>query len=53
LYFFNMYILRPSCIIEAYGRSEKYWLVCVGLLANHVSHESAIFCPYTLLPTTE
>ncbi len=40
-FFFSMY--RPSCIIEAYVRSEKYWLVRVGLLANHLSSSDFIF----------
>jgi hypothetical protein len=31
--FFSQY--RPSCLIEAYDRSEKYWLVWAGPLANH------------------
>jgi hypothetical protein len=26
---------RPSCLIEAYLRPEKYWLVWAGPLANH------------------
>jgi hypothetical protein len=31
--FYSLY--RPSCLIEAYVRSEKYWLVWAGPLANH------------------
>jgi hypothetical protein len=31
--FFSLY--RPSCLIEAYFRPEKYWLVWTGPLANH------------------
>jgi hypothetical protein len=27
---------RPSCLFEANVRPEKYWLVCVGLLANNL-----------------
>ncbi len=27
---------RPLCFIEADVRSEKYWLVCGGLLANRI-----------------
>ncbi len=27
---------RPTCLIEAYFRPEKYWLVCSRLLANHL-----------------
>ncbi len=33
-FFFSMY--RPSCLTEAYGSPEKHWLVCGGLLANHL-----------------
>jgi hypothetical protein len=32
--FFSMY--RPLCLIEAYVRPEKYWLVWAGSLANHL-----------------
>ncbi len=39
--FFSMY--RPSCLIEAYARSEKYWLLCGGLLANHLYNLNFIF----------
>ncbi len=39
--FFSMY--RPSCFIEAHFRPEKYWLVCVGLLANHVLNSNFIY----------
>jgi hypothetical protein len=31
--FFSMY--RPSCLVEAYVRPEKYWFVWAGPLANH------------------
>ncbi len=38
--FLSMY--RPSCLIEAY-EPEKYWLVCVGLLAAHLFNLNFIF----------
>jgi hypothetical protein len=31
--FFSLY--RPSCLIEAYVRPEKYWLMWAEPLANH------------------
>jgi hypothetical protein len=31
--FFSMY--RPSCLIQAFGGPEKYWLEWAGPLANH------------------
>ncbi len=34
--FFSMH--RPSCLIEAYVRPEKYWLVWAGPLANHLNN---------------
>jgi hypothetical protein len=34
---------RPSCLIEAYGGPEKYWLVCVVLLANYLFNLNFIF----------
>jgi hypothetical protein len=34
---------RPSCLIEAYVRPEKYWLVWAGLLANHLFNFNLIF----------
>jgi hypothetical protein len=42
LFFFNS-IKRPSCLIEAYGGPETYWLVCVGLLAAHEFNINFIF----------
>jgi hypothetical protein len=39
--FFLMY--RPSCLIEAYVRPEKYWLVWAGLKANHLLNFNFIF----------
>ncbi len=32
--FFSMY--RPSCLMEAFIRSKKYWFVWAGPLANHL-----------------
>ncbi len=34
---------RPSCLIEAYVRPEKYWLVWAGPLANHLLNFNFIF----------
>jgi hypothetical protein len=39
--FFSQY--RPSCLIEAYDRPEKYWLVWAGSLANHPFNFNFIF----------
>jgi hypothetical protein len=39
--FFSM--KRPSCLIQAYGGSEKYWLVWAGPLANHPFNFNFIF----------
>ncbi len=39
--FFSMY--RPSCLIEAYIRPEKYWLVWAGPLASHLFNFNFIF----------
>jgi hypothetical protein len=39
--FFSLY--RPSCLIEAYVRPEKYWLLWVGPLANHPFNFNFIF----------
>ncbi len=36
-------IYRPSCLIEAYIRPEKYWLVWAGPLANHPFNFNFIF----------
>jgi hypothetical protein len=41
MFFFLVY--RPSCLIEASFRSEKCWLVCVGLLATHLFGSNLIF----------
>ncbi len=40
-WFFSMY--RPSCLIEAYIRHEKYWLVWAEPLANHLFNFNFIF----------
>jgi uncharacterized membrane protein YkgB len=34
---------RPSCLIEAYGSRENYWIVCVGLLAATYSISTLVF----------
>jgi hypothetical protein len=34
---------RPSYLIEAYVRPEKYWLVWDGLKANHLLNFNLIF----------
>jgi hypothetical protein len=39
--FFSMY--RPLCLIEAYIRPEKYWLVWAEPLANHPFNFNFIF----------
>jgi hypothetical protein len=39
--FFSLY--RPSCLIEAYDRPEKYWLVWAGPLASHLFNLNFIF----------
>jgi hypothetical protein len=36
-------MFRPSCLIEAYVRPEKYWLVWAGLEANHLLYSNFIF----------
>jgi hypothetical protein len=43
MFFFLMY--RPSCLIEAYGSTEKCLSVYVRLLAAHLFNEDAIFLP--------
>jgi hypothetical protein len=40
-WFFSQY--RPSCLIEAYDRPEKYWLVWAGPLASHLFNFNFIF----------
>jgi hypothetical protein len=49
--FFFMY--RPSCLIEAYIRSEKYWLVWTEPLANHLFNFNFIFLSDGLTVTAE
>ncbi len=39
--FFSQY--RPSCLIEAYDRPEKYWLVWAGPLASNLFNFNLIF----------
>jgi hypothetical protein len=34
---------RPSCLIEAYVRPEKYWLVWARPLAKHLNNFYFIF----------
>ncbi len=36
-------LYRPSCLIEAYVRPEKYWLVWAGPLAKHLNNFYFIF----------
>ncbi len=50
-YFFLMY--RPSCLIEASSRPEKYLLMCVGLLANHLFSSNLIFLSGSFFAVTE
>jgi hypothetical protein len=49
--FFSMY--RPSCLLKAYVRPEKYWLVWAGLLANHPFSLNFIFLSYSLKVAAE
>jgi hypothetical protein len=42
-FFFFFSVYRPSCLLEAYVRPEKYWLVCIGPLANHLFNLNFIF----------
>jgi hypothetical protein len=49
--FFSMY--RPSCLIEAYIRPEKYWLVWAEPLANHLFNFNFIFLSDSLTATAE
>jgi hypothetical protein len=49
--FFSTY--RPSCFIAADVRSEKYWLVCGGLLANRIFFINFIFLSDSLTARVE
>ncbi len=49
--FFSMY--RPSCLIQAYGGPEKYWLVWAGPLANHPFNFNFIFVSDSLAAAVE
>jgi hypothetical protein len=49
--FFSMF--RPSCLIEAYGRSEKYSLVWAGLKANHLFDFNFFFLSVSLTAAAE
>jgi hypothetical protein len=49
--FFSM--LRPSCLIEAYVRPEKYWLVWAGPLADHLNNLYFIFLSDILTAAAE
>ncbi len=51
IFFFSMY--RPSCLIEAYVRPEKYWLVWDGPLANQPFNFNFIFLSNGLMVTAE
>jgi hypothetical protein len=44
---------RPSCLIEAYFRPEKYWLVCVGLSANQLLNSNFICLSGGILTAAE
>jgi hypothetical protein len=44
---------RPSCLIEAYGRPEKYWLVWAGLKANDLFNFNFIFLSNGLTAAVE
>ncbi len=44
---------RLSCLIEVYDSTERYWLMCVGLLAVHLFNEGAIFHQGSLLAAVE
>jgi hypothetical protein len=45
--FFSLY--RPSCLIEAYVRPEKYWLAWAGPLANYPFNFNFIFLSDSLM----
>jgi hypothetical protein len=49
--FFSQY--RLSCLIEAYDRSEKYWLVWAGPLASHLFNFNFIFLSNGLMAVAE
>jgi hypothetical protein len=49
--FFSMY--WPSCFIEAFVRPEKYLLMCIGLLANHLFSSNIIFLSSSFLAAAE
>jgi hypothetical protein len=42
-----------QCLLETYVRPEKYWSVCVGLLANHLFDINFIFLSDSLMVATE
>jgi hypothetical protein len=42
-----------SCLSEASVRPEKYWLVCVGLQANHLFNLNFIFLSDGLMAVAE
>ncbi len=49
--FFSLY--RPSCLIEAYDRLEKYWLVWAGPLASYLFNFNFIFLSDSLTAAAE
>jgi hypothetical protein len=49
----NWSMYRPSCLIEAYVRTEKYWLVWAGLKANHLFNFNFIFLSDSLTAAAE
>jgi hypothetical protein len=44
---------RPSCLIEAYVRPEKYWLVWAGSLAKYLNNFYLIFLSDSLTAAAE
>jgi hypothetical protein len=50
-FFFSLY--RPSCLLEAYVRPVKYWLVWAGLETNHLFNFNFIFHSDSLTASAE
>jgi hypothetical protein len=44
---------RPSCLIEAYVRPEKYWFLWAGPLAKHPFNFNLIFLSDSLMAAAE
>ncbi len=49
--FFSQY--RPSCLIEAYDRPEKCWLMWAEPLASHLFNFNFIFLSDVLMAAAE